>query len=109
MSAVWIKETHVNETEGYLLGEPVIYETWAETPGELYKGQGWRGSLPAEYGRCTSKVYIDTEEGTKAIGWTFLKRDKYEDTGESFLHRTWISVVDGPAEVTRKINYVSLD
>jgi hypothetical protein len=27
------------------------------------------------------------------VGWVFLKRDKYEDTGETFLHETWVTLL----------------
>lgn len=48
--------------------------------------------LSREYGRCISKVYIDRADGsTAAIGYCFQKRERYTDTGASFLCETWVS------------------
>ena len=92
-AATIIEETHVNETEGYMLGEPIriaLEDTFLgadATPGDIY-----RFAL-GEYGRCVSKVYVDAEGGPKAIGWVFQKRDHYEDTGEPFIHETWVTLL----------------
>jgi hypothetical protein len=82
-----ISETYVNRTEGYNNGDSGVYESRYETLGELYKG------LRAMYGRCTGRVYIDKKDGiAQAIGWVFVKRMKYEDTGGPYLQETWVSV-----------------
>lgn len=47
-----------------------------------------------EYGRCVSKVYIDTEDGVKAIGWVFQKREKYEDSDKTYIREVWITLLD---------------
>jgi hypothetical protein len=93
----------VNETKGYRFGSSGVFETSAETVGELYR------DMRREYGRCTGKVYIDTADGrAKAIGWVFVKREKYEDTGEPFLMSTWAMVHDVPPDVTRRVHYHEL-
>jgi hypothetical protein len=67
------------------------------TIGEIFR------ACQKEHGACTGKVYIDTREDsdpegtyprTIAIGWVFVKREKYEDSNETFLHETWISLLD---------------
>lgn len=89
-----IEETHVNATEGYLMGEPsriALEDTiFGEegTPGEIFR------FARSEYGRCTSKVYVDTEDGPKAIGWVFVKREQYEDAPETYLHETWVTLLE---------------
>ena len=41
---------------------------------------GLYARLAGEYGRCTSKVYLDTKSrGTIAIGWVFQKKVEYDD------------------------------
>lgn len=79
-------ETSINRTENYGFGDYVypIDGTWLDgTLPNLYK----YGS--EEFGRCIGKVYIG--DG-KHIGYVFVKRDKYEDTGETFLRETWVSL-----------------
>jgi len=44
-----------------------------------------------EFGRCTGKVYV--KNGIH-VGWIFLKREQYEDSRETFLHETWITLVE---------------
>jgi len=82
-----IQETYVNETRGYLLGEPTeYYEPSTDNIGELFK------SCRKEHGRCISRVYQDTPDGTAdPIGWVFEKLCKYDDTGERFLQNVWVT------------------
>jgi hypothetical protein len=82
--------THVevmleNESAGYGIG------TWIEecdpddTLGDLYR------MAQAEYGRCTSKVYRETGDGEViGIGWTFVKRVKYQDDDSTYLQTAWV-------------------
>ena len=89
-----IEEEHLNATEGYMLCDAsriALKDTWMgedATSGDIFRASR------SEFGRCVSKVYIDTEDGPKAIGWVFLKRDRYEDTDEPFLHETWITLLE---------------
>lgn len=78
----------LNKTEKYLIFEDI--QEWdnglCETPSEVYK------VAQKEYGRCTSKMYIDTKDGkAKHIGWVFKKKCYYEDTGESYIQEAWIT------------------
>ena len=88
-----IEETHLNATEGYMLGEPTriaLEDTWMgedATPGDIFR------SARSEFGRCVSKVYVDGENGPRAIGWVFVKLNRYEDTNEPYLHETWVCLL----------------
>ncbi len=102
MSNILISETWINRTEGHGIGESGVYETYTDSLGKLYR------SLRKEYGRCISKVYIDRDGKAQAIGWVFLKADRYEDTRERFLRETWVNVHTAPTTVSRTPHYASL-
>jgi hypothetical protein len=86
---MFIMETSVNASEGYTFGDHVenIENTVLDgmTRGEMFK---W---LQRENGRCISKVYVGDGQ---ACGWVFVKRDRYEDTGEVYLRECWITLLD---------------
>lgn len=85
------------------LGSSGVYETGTENKGELYR------DMMREYGRCTSKVYIDTKDGkTKHIGWCFLRRKKYDNCDETFLAETWVTIHEKPPTVTKETHYADL-
>ena len=87
--SVLISVEHVNRDENCVFGDVGAnypYETHYATTGEAFRG------LQAEYGRCVSKVYVDTPEGVKAIGWVFQKRTRYDDANETFLCETWVTL-----------------
>jgi hypothetical protein len=97
-----IEETHLNATEGYRMGEETI--DVADTifgedpaPGDIYR---W---CLKEFGRCTGKVYVGNAV-PRHVGWVFVKRDRYEDTGEIFLHETWVTLLDRD-ETVRERDY----
>lgn len=101
---LYMSEVHINRTENYHMGDEYAYETIFESTGEMFR------SIVKDLGRCTGKCYIDEKDGKRRqVGWVFLKRDKYEDTGESFLHETWVSVLDGPDKIIRKRQYHVFD
>jgi hypothetical protein len=100
--ALFIQETFINADKGYMFGESDVYETYCDTRGELFR------DLQREYGRCLGKMYRDTDEGTKAIGWVFLGRQRYEDTGEPYLREVWVSIHTAPDTVTRESHYLEL-
>lgn len=52
--------------------------------------------LQAEWGRCNSRVYADTVTGVEEIGYYFVKRQRYEDTGEPYLRGAWVTFMDVP-------------
>lgn len=87
MSNLWASETRVNATKGYQYGDESWSETNCETTGQLFR------LCRSEFGRCTSKVYIDKKDGrTVQQGWVFVKLAEYEDTKEKYLQETWVSV-----------------
>jgi hypothetical protein len=91
----------VNEDTG------MIFSEWAEAAedspnilnedGTINMGDLYRAAQ-AEYGRCTSKVYVDTTKGPKAVGWYFVKRDHYGGSSysrrgpETYLRGAWVTV-----------------
>ena len=97
----------VNETKGYLLCDPIVEplaDTWLgedATMGEIY-----RASVK-EYGRCTSKVYVDTDDGTQPVGWHFVKRVKYDDADEYYLQGAWVTVGEYVPAVPTHVDYAA--
>lgn len=53
--------------------------------------------LQRMYGRCTSKVYIDTVAPgpPREIGWCFQKRVAYDDCPRTFLQEAWVTLRKG--------------
>lgn len=100
--SLYAQESFVNATDGYRCGDSDVYETFADTPGDLFR------AMRREYGRCTGRVYIDTEDGVRSIGWVFVKREQYQDADESYLKETWVTVHDAPPTVTREHHYHEL-
>ena len=96
MSYIWLKEVTINKTEYYRLGESGVYESCHNNVGELFK------SLKKLYGKCVSNLYMEvaaTKHGKK-IGWVFEKRKKYDNSRDTFLCETWISLHEKPDTVT---------
>jgi hypothetical protein len=99
---LWVQEDLINLTEStrYGEGEPT------ETCYELNDTGGLHYRLAGEYGRCRSKVYLDTKSrGTIAIGWVFQKKvesdDVYRhDTNDKreYLREVWVTVME-PCEL----------
>lgn len=78
---------HIDEDREMIFSEYVERDPWPETVGDLYR------ALQSEYGRCTSKVYIDGSDGRPVhVGWYFISRERYQDTGEPYLRGTWATV-----------------
>lgn len=98
---LWARETFVDRTKNAMFGESDAYETFATSPGDLYR------AMRKEYGRCISKQYTDLNDGqTRVSGWVFLSRQKYEDARDNrpssyYLREVWVTVLDGPDTVTR--------
>ena len=98
---VGVSEGHVNASEGYHLSDDIdCDDPYMGTTGEVYRF----GSR--EYGRCESKVYVDCRvHAQHHVGWVFLQNAQYEDTGETYLHETWVTLyerIDG----TRRPFYI---
>lgn len=97
---LYVREHWVNETEGYRGGNSPVYESFTDDVGTLFR------SARKEHGRCTGKIYIDTPDGARAIGWVFRKRSKYEDCNKTFLCETWVEV--HTQEPTTEYHYAQL-
>ena len=99
MTNLFIQEQWVNATDGHSNGESGVYESFTDSPGELFR------SCQREYGRCVGKVYIDGESGVQAIGWVFQKRMQYDDCKETFLLETWVTLHSAPPVKTIEYQY----
>ena len=105
MTALHIQETFINKTKDAQFGESDIYEAFTDDVGRLFR------DMQREYGRCVSKVYIDTADGVKATGWVFEKRMRYEDARgndperDFYTREVWVTLHDAPDTVTREHHY----
>lgn len=97
-----IQETYIDRTNGGITGEYIapIEDTILDgTLPNLYK-YGL-----SEYGRCIGKVYVDTDDGAKHVGYVFVKRIKYDawGTADTYLAETWISVGEYHPAIAERI------
>ena len=85
---MFIQETHLNNTENYLIGESPWYEPFTDDLGKLFK------SLQKKWGRCTGTSYVDSTNGeSQTVGWVFQKRLQYDGATskrDTFLRETWV-------------------
>ena len=103
MGNLWIDERFINRDVNASFGDTGVYETSYDAPGELFR------ALQREYGRCISKVYIDTQDGeTKSIGWVFQSRDKYEDSEDTYIREVWVTIHNGPPARTIEYDYAQV-
>jgi len=87
MENLFIQEIWLNKTLSYSCGESDVYETFTSNKGELFR------HLQKEYGRCISKLYIDSRpDKEKVVGWVFEKRTNYTDVKKTYLLETWVSI-----------------
>ncbi len=96
-----ITETAVNKTEDYIIGESSlpIEDSTITNLQELYE----HGL--SEYGRCTSKIFVDGpffRSPRKHIGYTFEKRVKYTDSEDTYLQEMWLAIEHYTETVTRE-------
>ena len=91
---LYAQEQWINQTESHHTGESDVYETFTDNRGELYH------AMQHEYGRCIGKVYVD--EG-REIGWVFVKRQQYDNSADTFLLETWVTIHTAPP--TKSIEY----
>jgi len=95
---LYVQETQVNVTEGYTFGDSEVYETFTDSVQRLFR------ACQREHGRCTGRVYIDGADGkARAIGWVFVKRERYQDSGEYFTLETWVTLHQAPPD--RHVTY----
>lgn len=83
---VEIKNHNADDEKRYRIGDSGLYEPYTDNIKRLFL------DYMREFGRCVSKVYIDTSEGVKAIGWVFQKRVKYTDCNDTYLQETWVTL-----------------
>lgn len=84
-----IQEAFVDLTENSRFGSDAPYEPYHQEPGPLFR------DLRQEYGRCTGKVYLDTESrGVIAIGWVFVSRQRYTDCNDTYLREVWVTLYE---------------
>lgn len=105
---LFIERTFLDVSDGdacVLEQDKNLTETAFEDIGLLYR------NLVQFYGRCVSKVFIDTmTKETIQVGWVFRKRvnaEDREDPKRTFLQETWVSVFSGLPEI--KKHYFDFD
>ena len=61
-----------------------------------------------EYGRCVSKVYVETSDKVKHIGWVFEKKLPYDGDADrydhSYIQEVWVTLLDKD-ETIRTVEY----
>jgi hypothetical protein len=90
---IQIRETYINATKGWGIGESDWYEPYTDNRGDLFR------AMRKEYGRCISTMYMDhpIEPGiVLKIGWVFQGRDQYQDSKETYLREVWVQVKEVP-------------
>jgi hypothetical protein len=106
---IWVMEEAVDATRGYRLGSSEPYESWFTCGKRLF------AACQKDYGRCTSRMYVDLANGTaKHVGWVFQKLKEYEDADRAglkgkdryFLQEMWISLHKGPPQRTIRYQYL---
>jgi hypothetical protein len=89
-----MREVHVDADKDWRLHETPYYRPFTEDRGTLFR------SLQREFGRCISKVYAETADGDRPIGWMFQKKEQYTDTGrygrpaQYYTHEVWVMLAE---------------
>jgi hypothetical protein len=81
-----IRNHNTDNEKIYYLGDSGLYEPFTSDIKRLFR------AMMREHGRCISKIYIETDNTSKAIGWVFEKRMKYEDCNEYYICHTWVTL-----------------
>lgn len=76
MANLCVQETFIND----------VYETYTDSKAKLFL------NMQKKYGRCVSKVYIDTNSGRKQVGWVFEKKMRYEDSKDEYVREVWVTI-----------------
>jgi hypothetical protein len=110
----WVKEDLINETAGHSFGGSDWYETSEDSLGSLFK------DFQREYGRCTSRMYVDRDNGPWdgprtpiQVGWVFAKKMVYEDAErpyrefDYYTREAWIQVSTTKPEREVRVNNVT--
>jgi len=99
MANILIQEDWVNRSGGYGCGDSGIYECAYDNIGDLFR------ALQSFYGRCESKVYVG--DGV-AVGWVFVKAEKYRDSEETYIQETWVTLQTELPTVVRTPHYLEI-
>jgi hypothetical protein len=83
---IQVDEVYVNATRDTIFGESGKYEPFTDNIKKLFR------AYQQEFGRCISRVYIDTKTGTKPIGWVFQKRQQYTDSKDTYIREVWVTI-----------------
>lgn len=96
-----------NETAGHRFAEfeERIGGDFLDDDGRPAFGEIFR-EMQRNYGRCTSSVYVDRDGKAERIGWFFVSRQAYEDTGAPYLRGAWVTLVEIPDPVP--VQYVEI-
>jgi hypothetical protein len=87
-SNLLVRYSYVNKTKGHRFGQDGPIESFTSDRGELYR------SCLKEFGRCTSKIYVDVlGDPAREVGWVFERHEEYGDSGERYLREVWVEVV----------------
>jgi len=86
MKKILIEEETVDRKQNAIYYQSGVYETRFDNVKRLFE------FCQQEFGRCTSKVYIDVKGKAMAIGWVFEKTEHYTDTKEPFKAESWITL-----------------
>jgi hypothetical protein len=90
---LYVEETHVDTKEDCRYWASEIEETDYESVGAIYR------AMRSQYGRCVSKVYIDTmQNGVQATGWVFRGKvvndeNPYREPYK-YVREVWVSVYE---------------
>lgn len=107
ISETYVEVQHKEDAEGNLddqriiLGESDPYEAYTDNLQKLFL------SLQREYGRCTGHEYVGDKE-PKKIGWVFEKRQRYQDSKDTYLQETWVTLHESLPEHHTTYHYHNL-
>lgn len=95
---MYVLTSGVNETRGHQIWNDKPLEGLdmsGDTLGKVFR------YLQREYGRCTSKMYVDTKDGQpQQVGWVFQKVCRYSDSKDTYEQTVWCEVLKQKPTVT---------
>jgi hypothetical protein len=95
-----IEEVWINKSKNWNIGNSGQYEPFTDDLGMLYR------HLQKEYGRCISKIYIDTKDGAKPVGWVFEKKVRYSDCDDTYLQEAWVTLYESKPTVIQNYKFL---
>lgn len=100
---LFVREIYINATEERMYSDSEVYESSFDNVGDLFR------ALQKEFGACTGKMYIDTNNGPKPIGWVFQKRVEYDFSKETYLREVWVEVHEQRPKTTIEYFYKEIN